>query len=197
MNEKKRVNVMPNPYGFMHHLLGPQGACPQDPHEHANPQVRRFVGAKMRSASNGRQDFKDAKGNVLKDFQKYRNLQLTWFEFADKPVSIPLTHYYRDRLRDGDIVPGDDECRKTVGARGARFKDIEEAKAAAKEKYDAEHTGDDVLSFDELCKKAKERIKVLSKKPTKKKKSADKSEPKPAEPKAAPKSSAGAKENNK
>lgn len=122
------ILVHPNPYSFIHPVLGPQGACPQDPHEHANPSVRRFVGARLKARGNGREKVAD------ESLQAYRNMQVTWFEFADEPVEVPLTNYYVDRLRDGSLVPGSVAVAKSVPC---RFASIAEARAAACVEFDA------------------------------------------------------------
>jgi hypothetical protein len=58
------------------------------------------------------------------------------FKFSSEPKTVPASAYYLDRLRDGDLLPADDDTRKLAKC---RFKSSEEALKAAREKVDADH----------------------------------------------------------
>lgn len=137
----KSLRVFPNPWAFIHHELGPQGAFPVDP---AGRDVRvvTFVGAErvvVKPAD--RQDLKvgsftvaDPRGDGSKVRFRYPGLDAGLTKGT--PVELPVTGYYLQALADGSLVPADDKTTK-----GAKFlyANLEAAKEAGVKKFEADY----------------------------------------------------------
>jgi hypothetical protein len=153
---RKTISVLPNKFAFIHPVLGAQGACMQDPHEHARgatgPMIR-YVGAKLSHARTRITERRDRKGAFGVPEDHRENKQVTVFEFTEDPVTLPMTNYYIDRLRDGSLVPADDATMEIAGGpTRVRFASLKDAEAAARTKWDAGRGKEG--AFDALIKSA-------------------------------------------
>jgi hypothetical protein len=173
----RTLRVIPNKFSFIHPEHGPQGACMQDPNEHARgstgPLVR-YVGARLdpkRTVITERRDGTE-KGRPLDHRQ---SKQTTVYVFSDDPVTLPHTKYYLDRLHEGTLVPADEETLANAGGKTrVRFTSMEQAEAAARAQFDAGRGIDG--AFDKLMER------VVGKPATPAKKTPAKGK-KPAKPK--------------
>lgn len=113
----KSLRVFPNPWAFIHHELGPQGACPVDP---AGRDVRvvTFVGAARVVVTPGdRQGLRvgslvvaDPRGDGSKVRFRYPCLDAGLTKGT--PVEVPVNGYYLQALADGSLVPADEKTAK-------------------------------------------------------------------------------------
>jgi hypothetical protein len=125
---KKFLFVYPNPFIHLDHDGYPAGACPCDMPEHVGMTTRRLVGAEF-----------DPDGTFLleklsQEESRYRDArQQTRFKFDfTAPTMLPVTEYYKDRLRHGEILPAD---AATAALGGIKF--VPAAEALAKSKAEA------------------------------------------------------------
>lgn len=146
---QQSLRVLPNPYAFIHPEHGPQGACPVD--NGGRWGVRRWVGAELDSELTViTEDRESLKGADYRD-----NRQVTVFKFSLEPVTVPATAYYRDRLRDGDLVPADKEQADKIGQAHCKFLSLEEAKRAGIAAFEAEHGAGAFARFEKSTPKPK------------------------------------------
>lgn len=119
----KTIKVLPNPWAAVDQFGLPCGVCPRDPDADAGGPGQ-YVGARV--------DPKQTE--ILQKLEKHEMRsarQKTVFSFMGRPandpglaehllnaepIEIPLTNYYRDRIREGAIV-----CRTQKDAQLARF----------------------------------------------------------------------------
>jgi hypothetical protein len=141
---KKTLRVLPNPWGHIHPDHGPQARCPVDNGGRGGEQL--FVGAEWdtersepaRDIKPGETSGRGARGVIRS---------------SEEPVTVARSPYYLDRLRDGDLVPADDETLQVVGELACRFKNIAEARAAGIARFEAEFgIGSFAEAFPELAK---------------------------------------------
>jgi hypothetical protein len=125
---KKFLLVYPNPFIALDHDGFPAGACQCDMAEHVGMTSRRWVGAEL-----------DDKATFLleklsPEELRYRDArQQTRFRFDfSEPTRLPVTEYYRDRLRHSEILCADEATAKLAG-----LKFVAPAEALAKAKADA------------------------------------------------------------
>ncbi len=125
MAKSKRILVYPNPYMHLDHDGYPAGATPTDRMEHVGETVRSWVGAKLD------QDQTFHTENLSSDEQAFRfPRQQTRFKFElSTPTELPVTQYYRDRIRDGELFVADEASAKECGF---AFTDPKKALHAAK-----------------------------------------------------------------
>lgn len=119
--------VYPNPFIHMDHDGYPAGVCHCDLLEHVG-NVRKWVGARLD------QDQTTPLEKLSKEETGYRFArQQTRFSFDfSEPTRVPVTEYYRDRLRGGEILPADAATHKLAGLEGD-FVPARQALAKAKE----------------------------------------------------------------
>ncbi len=99
----KRLSVFPNPYLALDHDGYPAGACQTDRMEHVGETVRSWVGA----AIDEKQTFHTEKLSTFEQAFRFPTQQ-TRFRFdLVNPTMLPVTQYYRDRVRDGELIPAD------------------------------------------------------------------------------------------
>lgn len=124
----KIFKVYPNPFIHLDHDGYPAGACHCDQVHHVGMTTRRFVGATLDSEQTMLLE------KLSKEELQYRNArQQTRFKFTfDEPTTLPVTDYYRDRLRDGEIFAADQETWKLMEASGP-FVSPRDALAKSKE----------------------------------------------------------------
>lgn len=111
----QRINVLPNPFIARDKFGRPCAVCPRDPDQDSGGGAK-FVGAKVDQAATvvtqklRRGD--DMRSAQQRTFYKYLGIASDDPELAAKlaaaePVNIPLTRYYRDRLREGALIVAD------------------------------------------------------------------------------------------
>jgi hypothetical protein len=131
---KKFLYVYPNPFIHIDHDGVPAGACQCDMPEHVGMTTRKWVGAEL-----------DPEGTKLleklsSEELRYRDArQQTRFKFDfSAPTMLPITEYYKDRLRHGEILPAD---KSTATLGGLEFvppiEALAKSKAAALKKWEA------------------------------------------------------------
>jgi hypothetical protein len=147
---KTTIRVLPNPWGFIHHELGPQGRCHED--AGGRGSTPRYIGAepcpdKTRKLTDYESQPNETRLDVWTSVFRFPSLDSTLLGPApgfEKGIELPKTPYYLDRLRDGDLIPADERS----GEHGARFANLAEAKAAGVAAFEAHY---DVGSFAEVC----------------------------------------------
>lgn len=120
------IRVYANPYAHLDHEGRPAGYVLFDPVDHhayaSDNELRRYVGASI-----------DVEKTKILTRAPERSAQSdhqdTVWSFSSEPVVLPLTHYYLDRLRDGELLPAD---KATALHIGRSFVPYEEAIASAK-----------------------------------------------------------------
>lgn len=158
---KKTIRVFPNPWGHIHHELGPQTVCAMDFGGRWVPQLR-YVGAehdeeRTKNLTPPRERSQlDALGQPTKfdDFEirfRFPSLEddlVTPSKECKDGIELPKTPYYLDRLRDGDLVAADEHTAEL----GARFASLAEAKDAGVATFEA-HWGEGTFAeaFPELA----------------------------------------------
>jgi hypothetical protein len=138
---KKTIRVLPNPWAFIHHELGPQGHCHEDTGGRGTDP--RYIGSEVCPE----------KTVKLAEYEKEPNETrldpwLIVFRFPvlgasllepakgfEGGIELAKTAYYLDRLRDGDLIPADERS----GEHGARFASLAEAKAAGIASFEANY----------------------------------------------------------
>lgn len=137
LETRRTLLVLPNPYHALDAFGGPAGAVPYEPTESPVPvDDRRWVGVTRLET-----ELLDTFGRG--DLRSPR--QHTRFVFDDAPVSLPISQYYVDRIREGALIPADE---RTAMAAGMRFEDpgLVAAKTVAKAAVTWKaHTGADCL----------------------------------------------------
>jgi hypothetical protein len=141
--------VLPNPYVFIDGDGEPQGACPADGPNHARGK-RMWIGAKIDPARTKHlPDYEDRpktrRGgkDVAWSGDSRPRPQTTKFVFAAKPVEIPKTPHYLDRIRGGELVAADEATH--AKAFGGRVKylapdiALADARRAAFDEFKAAH----------------------------------------------------------
>lgn len=158
----KTLRVLPNPWTDIHvdpapdgRDKGPQGLCTVDNGGRETAPLA-YLGARyelVRSA-------KFAKGDPREDTTTYAfsypSLNETLTGAADDQrdgIPVPAgSAYYRDRLRDGGLVPADET---TAGALDCMFKSMAEARAAGIANFEAHHgPGSFAAMFPHLADKS-------------------------------------------
>jgi len=146
---KKFLLVYPNPFIALDHDGMPAGACQCDMAEHVGMTVRKWVGAEL-----------DAAGTFLleklsAEELRYRDArQQTRFKFDfSAPTMLPVTEYYKDRLRGSEILCADKASAKLGGLEFvAPIEALAKSKADAAKKWIAMHgpgeTADGIDSLD-------------------------------------------------
>ncbi len=130
----KTLVVYSNPYLHVDHEGRPAGAVPTDP-EHTGTE-RRWVGARLCPK-------RTQVTKVSPDRSLHESEQNTVFSFDDEPVTVPFTHYYLERIRQGELVAAN---APTALAASVKFEPIADvrgrAKAAASKAWKAERGED-------------------------------------------------------
>lgn len=144
---KKHLFVYPNPFIHLDHDGYPAGACPCDMLEHVSETVRKFVGASL----DGKNTFLLEKLSI--EEAQYRNArQQTRFVFdLSAPTMLPVTEYYKDRLRAGEILPADERTAIIAGVKYVHPREaLRAAKEAALKQWRAENPTEDPEGIDSL-----------------------------------------------
>jgi len=147
---KKTLRVFPNPWAFIHHELGPQGRCHVDTGGRGSDP--RFVGAEICPKKTVKlEDYEsnplETRLNTWKIVFRFPALNAELLGPApgfENGIELAKSHYYLDRLRDGDLIPAD---KRTASDQTCRFASLAEAKAAAVKVFE-EHYGEG--SFAEM-----------------------------------------------
>lgn len=147
---KKTIRVLPNPWGFVHHELGPQGRCHEDTGGRGSDP--RYIGAHICPTDTLKlTDFESNPGETRLDEWKivFKFPSLDAALLAPAPdfkdgIELPKTPYYLDRLRDGDLIPADARTAENP----CRFVSLAEARKAGIANFEAHY---DVGSFAEIC----------------------------------------------
>lgn len=129
----KNLRVLPNPWTLIHVDKGPQGAFPMDSSGRTGAPLR-FLGATRVADPQEKREAEDPRGqNNKATFAYDLNEALT----DGAPIVVPSSSaYYRDALRDGDIVPAD---KATAGALECKFASLNEARTAAIAEFETHH----------------------------------------------------------
>jgi hypothetical protein len=108
---KKFLLAYPNPFIHLDHDGYPAGACPCDMPEHVGMTTRRWVGAELDPAATMLLE------KLTEEERRYRDArQQTRFLFTfSEPTKLPVTEYYKDRLRHGEILPADADSARLGG----------------------------------------------------------------------------------
>src|SRR4051812_649865 len=110
---KKTIRVFPNPWGFIHHDIGPQGRCHED--TGGRGTTPRYIGSEpcpektVKLAdyeSQPNETRLDTWLSVFRFFALDASLLKPAKGFEDG-IELAKTPYYLDRLRDGDLIPAD------------------------------------------------------------------------------------------
>lgn len=147
---KKTIRVFPNPWGFIHHELGPQGRCHEDTGGRGSDP--RYIGADYDHANTKKlTDFETKPNETRLDVWSVPfiypalNASLTGPAADCKDgIELPKTAYYLDRLRDGDLIPADERSAE----HGSRFSSLAEARIAGISVFEANYGAG---SFAEVC----------------------------------------------
>jgi len=99
----KRLKVLPNPWSCIDHLGRPCGVVPCDPVEHVQAQ-RRWVGAKPKAVQTAPRVAHMVKTTLVVVQEAQHDL--TW-SYSTEPVEVPNTPYYRERVKQGDLIAAD------------------------------------------------------------------------------------------
>jgi hypothetical protein len=122
------MRVYPNPFAAFDRDGDPCGVCPRDP-ESDGGGPGQFVGARIdRNETKILQDFgKSVKFGDHSRHELRSPMQKTKYSYlgvasndpslaallaSKEPVEIPITSYYKERIREGSIVPADAETAK-------------------------------------------------------------------------------------
>lgn len=132
--DQPRLRVYANPHSHLDHKGRPAGAVMLDPVQHApyadsnsnHPteptwEPRQYVGARI---DEKRTKITKVHVSHLNDVE-----QETVFAFSEEVVVLPDTQYYRERLRDGDLLCADEATARECGL---PFVPISEARAKSK-----------------------------------------------------------------
>lgn len=124
---KKMLAVLPNPWAFIDPELGPQGRCHYDTGGRGGHT--RFVGAELDRAHTVITEVRDP-GDPRHSRQTtvyvYKGLTESLLEAKkDGADIVARSAYYFDRLRDGDLIPADDDTRKACVC---KFSDLKDAR---------------------------------------------------------------------
>jgi hypothetical protein len=138
---KKTIRVLPNPWAFIHHELGPQGHCHED--TGGRGTTPRYIGSevcpeKTVKLADYESDPTETRLDPWRIVFRFPALDadlLAPAEGFEKGIELPKTAYYLDRLRDGDLIPADERSAE----HGARFATLAEAKAAAVADFEAHY----------------------------------------------------------
>jgi hypothetical protein len=124
----KNLRVLPNPWTLIHLEKGPQGAYPMDSSGRSGAPLR-FLGATRVADPQEKREAEDPRGqNNKATFAYALNAALT----DGVPIAVPASSaYYRDALRDGDIVPADKATAAAVECKFASLKGARDAGIAA------------------------------------------------------------------
>lgn len=126
------MRVYPNPFSAFDKDGDPCGVCPRDP-ESDGGGPGQFVGARIdRNETKVLQDFgKSVKFGDHARHELRSPLQKTKYSYlgvassdpelaallaSKEPVEIPITSYYKERLREGSIIPADAETARRARA---------------------------------------------------------------------------------
>lgn len=133
--KKQTIKVYPNKWLSLDAQGNPCAVVPIDFFEHG--PGRRWVGAKL-SANMTAPAVLQRVGKLTQEVTPAQFDQI--WTFTDDAVEIPLTKYYVQRLRTGELIVADAESALAAGvAYSDPQKRLEEAKAAAVKAYDAQH----------------------------------------------------------
>jgi hypothetical protein len=138
---KKTIRVLPNPWAFIHHELGPQGHCHEDTGGRGTDP--RYIGADYdRESTKLVHDYEskpnETRLNIHVQAWEFPVLEASLLKPAkgfEDGIELAKTAYYLDRLRDGDLIPADERS----GEHGARFASLAEAKAAGIASFEANY----------------------------------------------------------
>ncbi len=138
---KKTIRVLPNPWAFVHHEIGPQGRCHED--TGGRGSTPRYIGAELCPDKTVKlADYESQPNETRLDpwqivfrFPALDASLLVPAKGFEKGIELPKTAYYLDRLRDGDLIPADSRSAE----HGARYATLAEAKAAAVADFEAHY----------------------------------------------------------
>lgn len=139
----KTLRILPNPWTMIHYAgaspgpdKGPQGAFPMDSAGRSDMPLR-FIGAILtEDPSTEKRIANDPRGPNNKGTFKYPGLNPATLT-SGTPIEVPASSaYYRDALREGDVVPGDSATAERIPC---RFKSLAEARADGIKRFEAEH----------------------------------------------------------
>jgi hypothetical protein len=131
------LRVFPNPWTHIDQFGNPAGTCPCDAFEH-NPTPGARVGAHIAEAKLVR------KGEVRTIAGKAtvaipHDHQVRW-EYSADAVTLPNTAYYRERVREADLIAADEATATVCGIKFVEPKKaLEAARAAATSEFDAQN----------------------------------------------------------
>lgn len=154
---KKFLLVYPNPFLHVDHDGYPNCACPCDMPEHTGMTVRRFVGAKFDQTNTFLLE------TLTEEELLYRNARQQTrfaFEFAE-PTKLPVTEYYKDRVRGGELIAADETTARIGGVAYVEPKQVlADAKAHALKHWAALHGPDEEPELIDAHDKAIEALGV-------------------------------------
>ena len=147
MREAKTLRVLPNPWLHIHIYADgvprAAGALHVDMVEHI-PQPNRYVGATAKAEEISKEQGYRVKSSFVRTQEAKHEL---YWSYADAPITLPNTAYYRGNIRDGSLFAAD---AATASASGIPFVDpaqaLANARAAKVAEFDSFHG---VGSFDE------------------------------------------------
>jgi len=139
---KNTIRVLPNPWIFIHHELGPQGHCHVDTGGRGSDL--RYVGAeddpnRIKLLHDYESNPSETRLNVHVQAWRFPALDASLAKPAvgfESGIELPKTHYYLDRLRDGDLVPAD---KRTLNDQPCKFASLAEARDAGIAAFEANY----------------------------------------------------------
>lgn len=141
----RKLLVLPNPWAAIHPEKGPQGNCLVDVSGREDAPTR-FVGAARAAVVVEKRKANDPRGDRVDVRFAYPALKPGLLDGT--PIEVPANSpYYRDRLTDGSLIPGDERTAKAVAC---RFESLKDAKEAAVKAFDADHGEGSWLELEKL-----------------------------------------------
>lgn len=139
---KNTIRVLPNPWIFIHHELGPQGHCHVDTGGRGSDL--RYVGAeddpgRIKLVHDYESNPTETRLNVHVQAWRFPALDASLTKPAqgfEQGIELPKTHYYLDRLRDGDLIPAD---KRTRDDQPCRFASLDAARSAGIAAFEANY----------------------------------------------------------
>lgn len=129
------IRVVPNPWLCLDSMGHPCAVVPIDPFKHGTG--RRWVGARLVANETRKREVERVGGltQVVAEAEHTHDWQ-----FESGPVRIPISDYYLERIRHGELIAGDEFSAQKAGV---PFVDpltiLSDAKARAVAEFDGQH----------------------------------------------------------
>lgn len=109
MAAARTLRVFPNPYLHVDAEGRPVAVVPVEP-TNQNDVGGGYVGATLKFVKT----FIAPKSNHPNVRMPQQDMQETWFEFDDEPVTVPDTIYYRRAIMSGELISADEKTSRTM-----------------------------------------------------------------------------------